>query len=62
MHYFVYVHRSGGSVPHFEVLSDRDGEAARQGALNVLRRQETGYAAELWRGDELVEVLQAEAA
>ena len=59
MHYFVYVHRSGVSVPYFEVLRDHDGEAARQGALDVLRRQK-GYAAELWRGDELVEVLQGE--
>lgn len=60
MHYFVYVHRSGVSVPHFEVLSDHDGEAARKGALDVMRRQEKGYAAELWRGDELVEVLKGE--
>lgn len=60
MHYFVYVHRSGVSVPHFEVLCDHDGDAARQGALDIMRRQEMSYAAELWRGDELVEVLQIE--
>jgi len=62
MHYFVYVHRSGVSTPHLEVLCDHDAEAARRGALDILRHQEKGYAAELWRGDELVEVLQAEAA
>jgi hypothetical protein len=62
MHYFVYVHREGASVPYFEVLSGHDREAARQGALAIMRRQEKGYAAELWRGDELVEVLRREAA
>lgn len=60
MHYFVYVHRSGVSVPYFEVLGDHDADAARKGAIDIMRRQEKGYAAELWRGDELVEVLQVE--
>ncbi|WP_411288661.1 hypothetical protein [Phenylobacterium sp.] len=54
MPFFCYVHRTGGGVPHFEVLPDMPRAAAIQRAADLLAQRPDGERAELWEGEELV--------
>ena len=53
-----YVHRSGGSVPYFEVLPEMSRLEAVRRAVELLAQRPDGVRAELWDGEELVEAIE----
>lgn len=61
MPFFCYIHRTGGGVPHFEVLAELSADAAAARAARLLAERRDGLKAELWQGDTLVLILPREA-
>lgn len=57
MPYFCYIHRTGGGVPHFEVLPHADRDQALKRAAELLADRVDGERAEVWEGETLVQTL-----
>ncbi len=61
MPFIVYVFKSDIAIPHMEVLPQRERDAARDHAFQIMRQHHRVVGAELWEDEKLVERLRYQA-